>query len=170
VEEAARRIMTALPKRFARFGLTIPPQKTALIAFSQPPLRQEGTKGKGTFEFLGFTHYWTRSRRGYWVIKRRTAKKRVRRTVKARWQWCRSNRHLQVKEQYRVLCQKLRGHYPYYGIRGNYRLLEEVFQQAEKAWRYWLSRRSQKGTLTGNKIEWWRAQFPLPAPRIIHSI
>jgi len=68
VEEDARRIMTALPKRFARFGLTIHPQKTALIAFSKPPLRQEGTKGKGTFEFLGFTHYWTRSRRGYWVI------------------------------------------------------------------------------------------------------
>ena len=55
-------------------------------------------------------------------------------------------------------------------MRGNYRLREEVFQQAEKAWRSWVSRRSQKGTLTGNKIEGWRAQFPLPAPRIIHSL
>jgi RNA-directed DNA polymerase len=170
LEADARRIMTALPKRFARFGLTIHPQKTALIAFRKPPFCQEGAKGKGTFEFLGFTHYWTKSRRGYWAIKRRTAKKRLRRTVQALWQWCRSQRHRKVREQYQVLCQKLRGHYQYYGIRGNYRLPEEVFQQAERAWRYWMSRRGQKGTLTGDKIERWRAQFPLPVPRITHSI
>jgi RNA-directed DNA polymerase len=170
LEADARRIMTALPKRFARYGLTIHPQKTALIAFRKPPFCQEGAKGKGTFEFLGFTHYWTKSRRGYWAIKRRTAKKRLRRTVQALWQWCRSQRHRKVREQYQVLCQKLRGHYQYYGIRGNYRLPEEVFQQAERAWRYWMSRRGQKGTLTGDKIERWRAQFPLPVPRITHSI
>ena len=162
--------MTALPKRLARFGLTIHRQKTALIAFSQPSLRQEGAKGKGTFEFLGFPHSWAQSRRGYWVIKRRTAKKRVRRTRQALWQWCCSNRHLKVMEQDRVLCQKLRGHYQYYGIRGNYRLRQEVFQQAARAWRHWLSRRRQKGTLTGDKIERWRARFPFPAPRILHNI
>jgi RNA-directed DNA polymerase len=169
-EDDARRIMTALPKRFARFGLTLHPQKTALIAFSKPSLRQEGAKGKGTFEFLGVTHYWAQSRRGYGVIKRRTAKKRVRRTIQALWQWCCSNRHLKVREQYRALCQKRRGHYQYYGIRGNYRLRQEVFQQAERAWRYWRRRRSQKGTLTGDKIERWRARFPFPAPRILHTI
>jgi group II intron reverse transcriptase/maturase len=169
-EADARRILAVLPKRFARFGLTIHPQKTAVIPFSKPSSRGERAQGKGTFEFLGFTHYWARSRQGYWVIKRRTAKKRVRRTLKALWQWCRSNRHLRVREQYHMLCQKLRGHYQYYGIRGNYRLLEEVFKQAEKAWRYWLNRRSQKGTLTGDKMEWWRTYFPLPAPRIIHNI
>jgi group II intron reverse transcriptase/maturase len=169
-ETDARRIMAVLPKRCARFGLTIHPQKTALVAFSKPSAQAEGTPEKSTFEFLGFTHYWARSRQGYWVIKRRTAKKRVRRPLTALWQWCRSQRHRTVEEQHQELSQKLRGHYQYYGIRGNYRLLEVVLRHAERAWRYWLSRRSQKGMLTGTKLEWWREQFPLPTPKIVHNI
>ena len=113
LETDARRIMTALPKRYARFGLTIHPQKTALVAFGKPSARAEETQGQSTFEFLGFTHYWARSRQGYWVIKRRTAKKRLRRTLTALWQWCRSHRHRKVEEQHQELCQKLRGHYQY---------------------------------------------------------
>src|SRR5262245_28747225 len=128
LEADARRIMSVLPKRFARFGLTIHPQKTALIAFGKPAARAEGREGKSTFEFLGLTHYWARSRQGYWVIKRRTAKKRLRRTLTALWQWCRSHRHRTVAAQHQELCQKLRGHYQYFGIRGNYRLLEGVFK------------------------------------------
>jgi hypothetical protein len=170
LETDARRIMTVLPKRFARFGLTIHPQKTALIAFGKPSARGERTQGKSTFDCLGFTHYWTQSRRGYWVIKRRTAKKRLRRTLTAVWQWCRSHRHCTVEEQHQELCQKLRGHYQYYGIRGNYRLWEVVLRHAERAGRYWLSRRSQKGMITGTKLEWWQAHFPLPTPRIVHNI
>jgi hypothetical protein len=169
-ETDARRLMAVLPKRFARFGLTIHPQKTALVAFSKPSARAEGTPEKSTFEFLGFTHYWARSRQGYWVIKRRTAKKRLRRTLTALWQWCRSHRHRKVEEQHQELSQKLRGHYQYYGIRGNYRLLEVVLRHAETAWRYWLSRRSQKGMITGHKLERWREQFPLPTPKIVHNI
>jgi RNA-directed DNA polymerase len=170
LEADAHRIMTALPKRFARFGLTIHPQKTALSAFGKPSARAEGPEGKRTVEFLGFTHYWARSRRGYWVIKRRTAKKRLRRTLTALWQWCRTHRHRKVEEQHQELCQKLRGHYQYYGIRGNYRLLEVVLRHAENAWRYWLNRRSPKGTIAGNKLEWWQEHFPLPTPRIVHNI
>jgi hypothetical protein len=170
LETDARRIMAALPKRFARFGLTIHPQKTTVVAFSKPSAREAERPGQGTFEFLGFTHYWARARQGYWVIKRRTAKKRLRRTLTALWQWCRSHRHCPVAEQHQTLCQKLRGHYQYYGIRGNYRLLEVVVRYAERAWRYWLNRRSQKGTITGGKIAWWQARFPLPIPRIVHTI
>jgi RNA-directed DNA polymerase len=170
LEADARRLMAVLPKRFARFGLTIHPQKTTLVAFGNPSAQAEGTQGKSTFEFLGFTHYWARSRQGYWVIKRRTAKKRLRRTLTVLWQWCRSHRHRKVEEQHQELCQKLRGHYQYYGIRGNYRLMEVVLRHAENAWRYWLSRRSQKGMITGNKLERWREQFPLPTPKIVHNI
>jgi group II intron reverse transcriptase/maturase len=170
LETDARRIMTALPKRFARFGLTIHPQKTALVAFGKPPARAAERQGRGTFEFLGFTHYWARSRQGYWVMKRRTAKKRLRRTLTALWQWCRSHRHCPVAEQHQELGQKLRGHYQYYGIRGNYRLLEVVMRYAERAWRYWLNRRGRPGPITGNKLAWWQAHFPLPPPRIVHNI
>jgi hypothetical protein len=66
-----------------RFLLTINPDKTRLVPFGRPSFRQEAGKGKGTFDFLGFTHYWAKSRRGTWVIKRKTARKRLRRTLKA---------------------------------------------------------------------------------------
>jgi hypothetical protein len=110
-EEDARRIMAGLPKRFARFGLTIHPQKTRLIAFGKPADRETADAGNGTFEFLGFPHDWAKSRLGDWVLKRKTAKKRGRRTKQALWQWCRVNRHRPLKEQYRQLGQKLHGHY-----------------------------------------------------------
>jgi len=103
--------MTALPKRFARFGLTIHPQKTTLVAFGKPSARAAERQGTGTVEFLGFTHYWARSRQGYWVIKRRTAKKRLRRALTTLWQWCRSHRHCTVAEQHQELRQKLRGNF-----------------------------------------------------------
>jgi hypothetical protein len=107
LETDARRIRAVLPKRFARVGLTIHPQKTVLIAFGKPSARAAEKQGRSTFDFLGFTHYWARSRQGYWVIKRRTAKKRLRRTQTALWQWCRSHRHRTVEEQHQELCQSV---------------------------------------------------------------
>jgi len=169
-EEDARRIMAGLPKRFARFGLTMHPTKTVLVSFRKPDSRKEADTGNGTFEFLGFTHYWARSRRGYWVIKRKTSGKRLRRAQKALWQWCRSSRHTSLPEQYRQLCQKLRGHYQYYGIRGNYRKLDTLWKYAAKAWRYWLSRRSHKSAIPWEKFDRLHDRFPLPAPRIVHAI
>jgi RNA-directed DNA polymerase len=166
----ARKIMAVLPKRFARLGLTIHPEKTALIAFGKPDARQASANGNGTFEFLGLTHYWAKSRRGFWVIKRRTARKRLQRTKKSLWRWCRTNRHAPVTYQYRMLCLKLRGHFRYYGIRGNFRLLEEVRRYAEKAWRYWLSRRSSKSAIGWEKFQRLLQTYALPTPKIVHAI
>jgi hypothetical protein len=170
VAEDARRIMAVLPKRFARFHLTIHPQKTRLMEFRKPARRESAANGNGTFDFLGFTHYWAQSRLGNWVLKRRTAKKRVRRAKQALWQWCRHNRHRPLKEQYQALCQKVRGHYQYYAIRGNYRALESLLASVRKAWRYWLSRRSRESYIPWDKFERILKAFPLPQPRIIHQI
>ena len=170
LEGDARKIMAVLPKRFARFGLTIHPEKTALIVFGKPEARQASAKGDGTFEFLGLTHDWAKSRRGFWVIKRRTARKRLRRTQKSLWRWCRTNRHAPVKYQYQMLCLKLRGHFRYYGIRGNFRLLEEVRRYAEQAWRYWLSRRSSKSAIGWEKFQRLLQTYVLPTPQIVHTI
>jgi RNA-directed DNA polymerase len=169
-EGDARKIMAVLPKRFARFGLTIHPEKTARIAFGKPEARQASAQGNGTVEFLGLTHYWAKSRRGFWVIKRRTARKRLRRTQKALWRWCRANRHAPVKYQYQMLCLKLRGHCRYDGIRGNFRLLEEVRRYAERAWRYWLSRRSSKSAIGWGKFQRLLQTYVLPTPKIVHTI
>jgi hypothetical protein len=133
-EADAHRIMAVLPKRFTRFRLTIHPEKTALIAFTRPLSRDQTAGGTGTCDFLGFTHYWGKARQGYWVIKRKTIGKRLRRLMKASWAWCRDNRHAPLHEQYRTLCAKLRGYYQSYGIRGNFKMLEVVFEHTERAW------------------------------------
>ena len=169
-EADARKIMAVLPKRFARFGLRIHPTKTALRAFRQPKAYKASEDGNGTFDFLGLTHYWTRSRRGFWVIKRRTASKRLRRTKKALWRWCRNHRHAPLQYQYQMLCAKLRGHFQYYGIRGNLRLLEEVRRFAEKAWQYWLSRRSSQSAIGWEKFEKLMRTYSLPTPKTVHTI
>jgi group II intron reverse transcriptase/maturase len=171
LEADARRVMEVLPKRFSRFKLTIHPEKTVLVEFTKPPSHERAAHGKGTFDFLGFTHYWAKTRRGYWVIKRKTVGKRLRRFMKAIWTWCRENRHEPMQEQYRMLGAKLRGYYQYYGIRGNFKMLEVVFEHTERAWRYWLSRRSHKGHIRWQKfVASLRETFPLPQPRIIHNI
>ena len=113
----------------------------------RPVGRAKTSKQNGIFDFLGLTHFWAKSRKGNWVIKRKTAAPRVRRTVKAHWQWCRLHRHLPLKVQHQHLSQKLRGHYQYYGITGNYRMLQWVQRQVETAWRFWLSRRSRSGAI-----------------------
>jgi RNA-directed DNA polymerase len=171
LEADARRVMAVLPKRFTRFSLTIHPEKTVLIAFKRPPSRDQSAGGKGSFDFLGFTHYWAKTRRGDWVIKRKTVGKRLRRFMKAIWTWCRENRHAPLQEQYRMLCAKLRGYYQYYGIRGNFKMLEVVFEHTERAWRYWLSRRSHKGHIRWQKfVDSLRNKLPLPKPGIMHNI
>lgn len=169
-EDDARRIMAVLPQRCARFGLTIHPTKTALLAFRKPASHTEADMGNGPFECLGCTHYGTKSRRGDWVITRRTASKRLRRTRKALWQWGRDQRHTPLKAQYRIFCQKLRGPYQYYGIRGNYPRLEQLSEHAVHAWRYWLSRRSRQSAMPWAKFAWLRGRYPLPPPTLVHAI
>lgn len=139
-EEDARRMLAVVPKRCARFKRTIQPLKSRL-GQCQPPRRSaEGDGRDDTSDFLGLTHHWARSRRRYRVLKRPTAKKRLRRARRAVWHWCRAHRHDPLRAPYRALCQKLRGHYPYDGIRGNYRKLEALSRLVDQAWRDGLSR------------------------------
>jgi RNA-directed DNA polymerase len=98
-EAEARRSMDVLPKRFIRFRLTMHPEKTALIACKRPPSRDPSAGGTGTVDFLGFTHYWGKTRQGYWGIKRKTRGKRLRRCMKESWAWCREHRHAPLPEQ-----------------------------------------------------------------------
>ena len=164
----AEKVFRVLPKRFERYGLSIHPEKSRLVQFSRPYWRQG--KGPGTFAFLGFDHYWDKTRTGGWTIKRKTQGKRLRRFLSGLHEWCRVNRHLNIVEQYQTLKSKLRGHYQYYGVRGNYKMLEVVYEHAEAVWKRWLGRRSSKHRL--NWEQWmvrWQAICPLPKPRIVHE-
>jgi group II intron reverse transcriptase/maturase len=167
-EEDAHRVMEVLPKRFNRYGLTINSEKTKLIDFKKPPSGKRTSKGAGTFDFLGFTHYWAKSRNEYWIVKRKTAKKKLRRSMKAVWKWCRDNRHISVREQWKFLNSKLRGHYQYYGVRSNYKPLEIYYEYLRKAWKRWLGRRSRDGYISYDKYEKLLEKYPLLLPRIVH--
>ena len=169
LESDAQRLMAVLPKRFGRYGLTIHPTKTKLIKFGRPKLNDDG-KGNGTFDFLGFTHYWTRGRKGTWVVKRKTAAKRLRRAGKRIWQWCRAHRHDPMREQQKILSSKLRGHYQYYGIRSNHASLHVYYEQVQRAWRSWLDRRGGKKRMTFQRFTKLLTIFTLPPPRIVHQI
>jgi len=164
----AERVFRVLPRRFERYGLKIHPEKSRLVQFSRPLGRQG--KGPGTFAFLGFDHYWGKTLNGGWTLKRKTQGKRLRRFLSGIHEWCRKNRHLNIVEQYQTLKSKLRGHYQYYGVRGNFKMLEVAFEHTERVWKRWLSRRSSKHRM--NWERWmvrWQAICPLPKPRIVHA-
>ena len=169
-EDDAKRVMDVLPKRFAKYGLEIHPQKSRLLEFGKPASRKEVTRGDNTFDFLGFTHYWARTRRGDWVIKRKTARKKVRKTVQCLWDWCKKNRHTDLIKQHRILCSKLRGHFQYFGVRCNMRAMEAVLHHAKRGWRYWLNRRSRKKALDWKKFQSLLDSMPWPIPKIIHNV
>jgi RNA-directed DNA polymerase len=179
-EDDARRVMEVLPKRFGKYGLTLHPEKTRLVRFPQPPYRwRAGRRGNsealgyeraGTFDLLGFTHYWGMTRGGGWALFRKTAASRFRRSVRAVYDWLGRHRHLSVAEQHRALSLKLRGHWGYYGITGNFRCLAAFRRVVLRAWQKWLNRRSR-----GNHMPWSRfnrllARYPLPSAQVVHSV
>ena len=170
LEADARTIMAVRPKRCARDGVTIHPTKTALMAFRKPAGRSGADPRHSTCDLLGLTHDWTTSRRGCWVIKRRTARKRLRRTKKSVWRWCRAHRHAPLKDHYPMLGLKLRGHLQYDGLQGNVRVREEGRRSAEKAWRYGLSRRSSTSAIGWEKFQRLLETSVLPPPSIVHNI
>ncbi|QTF91786.1 hypothetical protein [Halomonas sp. BM-2019] len=157
-------MLEVLPKRFARYGLTLHPTKTRLVRFRPLP----GQRAE-TFDFLGFTHYWGKSRQGKLIVKRKTAKGRLRRGLKRIALWCQRYRHLPVREQHRLLTNKVRGHNAYFGIRGNMRALQLFRREAEKIWIKWLCRRSQKASFSWDKANQLLALLPLPYARIVHQ-
>jgi group II intron reverse transcriptase/maturase len=171
-EEDARRVLEVLPKRFAKYGLSLHPDKTRLVPFVRPDRRSDSATREtrpGTFDLLGFTHYWGRSRRGAWVVQRQTASSRFCRVVKMIAQWCRLHRHRPVGEQHQTLSQKLRGHDAYYGITGNFRALCRLRVVVERLWRKWLARR-RAGRLPWDRFGVLLERFPLPAARVVHSM
>lgn len=164
----AERVFRVLPKRFERYGLRIHPEKSRMVQFSRPYWRRG--KGPGSFAFLGFTHYWAKTLGGGWTIKRKTLGKRLSRFLSGIAEWCKANRHEAVSEQYRILSAKLRGHYQYYGVRGNFKMLEVVYEHTQQAWKRWLARRNSKDRMSWADFEAKVLKiFELPKPRIIHA-
>lgn len=167
----ARRVLDVLPKRFGKYGLTLHPDKTRLVPFRRPALQPRSGGSKvpkpGTFDLLGFTHCWARSRQGNWVVRQRTACDRFTRALARVAQWCRENRHQPVRWQWQILTQKLRGHFGYYGITGNFEALDRFLHEARRVWCKWLNRRSQRARMPWERMAKLLERYPLPPPRIM---
>lgn len=162
-QQEAVKVMETLPKRMNKYSLTIHPEKSKLFEFV--PTNKSKDR---TLEFLGFTHYWTKSQQGKTVIKRKTSKKGLRKSIKNLTDSCRYNRHERLKMQYQLLCSKLRGLYQYYGIRGNYKSLAIMYEKAQLLWYKWLNRRSQHNSYTMEGYKVLLKHFTLPKPKIVH--
>jgi group II intron reverse transcriptase/maturase len=168
-EEAdARRVYDVLPKRLGRFGLTVHPEKTRLVPFVVPHDPSDA-KGPGTFDLLGFKHYWGRSRQGFWVVKLKTATSRLTRAIRKIYDWCRDHRHQRLKDQASTLGQKLRGHCQYYGVTGNSYSLSSFRYELVRAWFKWLNRRSQKRSLTWPRFNELLKRLKFPAAQAYRS-
>jgi RNA-directed DNA polymerase len=162
-EEDARRVFAVLPKRFAKYGLTIHPEKTRLIDFHPP---QAGQGGGSTFNFLGFTHQWDRSRKGRPYVGRRTMSKRLTRALKGVRDYCSKTITQPIGTQWRGLCIRMRGHYQYYGIRGNSDGLERFHDQVKRVWKRSLCRRAGHTKLSWEWFHRLLLTYPLPPPRL----
>jgi RNA-directed DNA polymerase len=163
----AERVFRVVPKRFERYGLSIHPDKSRMVQFSRPYWKRG--KGPGSFAFLGFTHYWAKTLKGGWTIKRKTQGKRLSRYMSGIGEWCKGHIHEPLVEQHRTLSSKLRGHYQYYGVRGNFKMLEVAYEHTRVMWKKWLRRRNSM-----NRMSWERfaeeveQTLKLPLPQIMH--
>lgn len=167
-ETDARRVLEVLPKRLGKYSLELHPDKSRQIDFRRPDRfpPSGGDAGPGTFDLLGFTHHWGKARSGKWIVKRRTAKDRFRRALKRVAEWCRKHLHDEVRQQQRELGQKLRGHFGYFGITGNFEALSRFLYEVKGLWRKWLQRRSQRSPMPWDRMHRLLKRYPLPSPRI----
>jgi RNA-directed DNA polymerase len=170
-KEDAEKVMEVLPKRFAKYGLTLHPEKTRLVEFGRYAEANAKRRGKkpATFDILGITYVCARSRKGKFTVHVKTMKKRFRRGLRAITEWCQENRHMPVDEQQKTLNAKLRGHYQYYGRPTNYRSIRRFYQEVCYIWRKWLSRRTRGNGMTREKFAAILRKHPLLRPRIAHS-
>ena len=166
--EDAEKVAAVLPKRFAKFGLTLHPEKTRLVDFGRSAEAKAKRRGQkpATFDFLGFTHMCARSRRGKFTVHVLTVSKRLRRGLSEIARWCQEHRHDPVDEQQNTLNQKLRGHYQYYGRPTNYRSLWKFYRGVRSVWRKWLSRRTRGKPMPWGRFAELLQRHPLLLPRI----
>jgi hypothetical protein len=172
-KEDAERFLEAIKDRFALFGLELEPDKTRLVEFGRSA--EDNRKGRGegkpeTFDFLGFTHYCSKSRNGCFRVKRKTARKKYQLKLKEMNLWLKQNRHLRLKDLIGMLNLKLRGHYQYYGITDNSRSIESFLFKTRWMLFKWLNRRSQKRSYTWEGFMEMLKIFPITKPRIYFSI
>lgn len=172
-EAEAQRVLQAIGERFTEFDLELHPEKTRVISFGRRERRVARWEQRrpNTFDFLGFTHYCDSSRRGRFMVGRKTSGKKFRKKCRELNEWLRAVRNrCSVKEWWSVLKAKLQGHYQYYGISGNSRTLWKFYRLVLRMVWKWLNRRSQRHSFKWSEFWDYLRHYPLPEPRIVHRM
>ena len=170
--EDAKRIEKALENRFSKHELELHPDKSQNISFGrfEQNNAQKQKRRTNTFDFLGFTHYADRSRKGHFKLGRKTSRKKFATKCREMNQWLKSIRNLvKTKDWWKILESKLRGHFQYYGVSENYDSIERFYRKTLYLVRKWMNRRSQKRTMSWEKFYNYLDHYPLPEPRIVHK-
>jgi RNA-directed DNA polymerase len=172
-KDEAHRLVEVIRKRFEQFDLQLHPDKTRVMSFG----RYEGINAEkqdrkaNAFDFLGLTHYCTKSRHGGFLVGRRTSVKKFRKKVKELNEWFKANRNaIRLSELWKMLKAKLRGHYQYYGISGNYRGVYRYYRSALRIAFKWLNRRSQRKSFNWQQFSKYLEKYPVPKPYIAHRL
>jgi group II intron reverse transcriptase/maturase len=171
--EEARQIKQMLEERFAQFGLELHPDKTCVISFGRYERQNAERQNRkaNTFDFLGFTHYCGKSRKGNFTVGRITSRAKFRKKCKEMNAWLKAVRNAaKTKDWWPTLESKLRGHYQYYGVSGNMPALRRYYAMTLRLTRKWLNRRSQRKVYNWKRFDEYLKHYPLPKPRITHNL
>lgn len=158
-QSEAERFYKALGQRLGKFGLKLAADKTRIIPFDR-------TQSQSGFDFLGFEFRWGKDRAGKPHLERRTAPKKLRKSIQSFTEWSRQNRNLRLPNLFRQLNAKLRGYYNYYGIYGNGRSLHRFFQHVTEILYKWLNRRSQRHSFNWDSFKQLLDRFKIERPHI----
>ena len=173
-EYEAKRFLKAVTDRFALFGLELEQSKTRLVEFGRFAEENRKARGQGkpeTFDFLGFTHYCSKSyKNGLFRVKRKTVRKKLSLKLKELNLWLKQNRHLRLKDLFATFNQKLNGHFQYYAITDNSPSIGIYHLQATCLLFKWLNRRSQRRSYTWDGFNDLLKIFPVAKPRILVDI
>lgn len=162
-----------LRERLEKFGLKVSEKKSRILEFGRTVWKkyQQGSKRPATFDFLGFTHYCDKTRKGAFKLGRKTSSKKLRAKLTAANLWLKSIRNVtKLSVWWPVFRAKLRGHYNYFGVSGNMREMRAFYKRTKRMAFKWINRRSQRKSFTSEEFERFLTWNPLPQPRILHNL
>jgi group II intron reverse transcriptase/maturase len=183
-ERDAKQVEVVLWKRCEKYGLALHPDKTQRVKMRPKPTKEAARQGKGDqesrpqgnssagsrFDYLGFTFFFSKSRRGRWVVKLKTAKSRLKRSLARVKVWCKKNRHLKLKDQIRRIKQQMVGYMNYFGVSWNYDGVKEFVEKVKAIWLKWLNRRSDRPSMTWDQFATFLAKHGFPKPCITYHL
>ena len=171
--QEADKILKDIKERFAQFGLTLADDKTRILEFgrfAEENIRKRMGDKPNTFDFLGFTHYCGKTRDGRFAHKVKTSRKKFTMSMRRQKEWFKAVRcRLKLPVIWNMLALKVRGHYQYYGVSGNFERIKSYYQETERQAYKWLNRRSQKKTWNWDSFRVYLKRYPLPLPKLTYA-